>query len=69
MARHLIKQQEFEALVEAISRGETSVAVWLVAYIVFQYAMIARVDDTAKFCRPDLKTFRAYPKYGLLGKL
>ena len=41
MAWRPFEPKEFEALVEAISREETSVAVLLVTYIVFQYAMIA----------------------------
>ena len=69
-ARRPFEQNKFEALIEAISHGnDTSVVIWLVLYIIFQYIMMARVDDTAKFRRPDLKPFQAYPDYGLLAKL
>jgi len=45
-------------------------ACFLVAYFRFQYNMIARVDDTAKFRSPDLlKPFHQYPEYGVIVKL
>ena len=31
--------------------------------------MIARVDDTAKFRAPDLKSFHQYPNYGVIARL
>ncbi len=69
-ARRSLTPKEFENLMEKIRKeGEESCAVWLAANFCFQYNMMARVDDTAKFRRPDLQAWRAYPEFGVTSKL
>lgn len=69
-ARRALDATEFESLMEIIdSERNEEDRVFLSAYFKFQYNMIARVDDTAKFRLHDLKVFHQYPDFGVIARL
>lgn len=39
------------------------------AYVCFQFVMIIRLDNTAKFRQPDLQPYSKYPDYAIMGHL
>jgi hypothetical protein len=69
-ARRALDATEFESLMEVIEneRNEEN-RVFLSAYFKFQYNMIARVDDTAKFRLEHLKGFQQFPDFGVIARL
>ena len=57
-ARRAFVAQEYEQIIELSSKFQNKeMATLLPAYNCFQYNTIGRVDDTAKFCCPDLASF------------
>ena len=70
MARRSFIPKEFERLVSLCETHENpEVGAWLASYVTFQLHMIARLDDTAKFRLPDLKSFQKYPDFGVSARL
>ena len=68
-ARRSFIAREFEKLIVQFGRHNDLRAVWLASYFCFQFNMMARLDDTAKFRRPDLQAWNAYPEFGVTAKL
>ena len=68
-ARRSFVAPEFEKIMEHFGRNNDARGAWLAAYFCFQYNMMARVDDTAKFRRPNLQMWHAYPEFGVTAKL
>ena len=69
-ARRALFRSEFESAIEVMERQEESeLACFMAGYFKFQYNMIARVDNSAKFRVPDLKVFHQFPEYGVIAKL
>ena len=68
-ARRSLVPAEFKLLMDKMGHAKETTGIWASAYFAFQYNLIARVDDTAKFRRPDLQPFHAYPDYGITAKL
>ena len=62
-ARRAMVSKEFENMIEIFGKSNDLVGIWLAAFFVFQFNMMARVDDTAKFRRPDLQGWTAYPEF------
>jgi len=51
------------------SNEDEEIRTLLSSYFKFQYNMIARLDDSAKFRLPDLKTFNRFPEFGVVARL
>jgi hypothetical protein len=68
-ARRAFRPIEFEQIIEILSAHGDEVGIWMAAYLAFQFSMIARIDDTAKFRAPDLKPLEEFPFYGVTAKL
>ena len=45
------------------------IALCVATYFCFQFAMIGRLDDTAKFWQSDLKPYEKYPDYAFMSRL
>ena len=60
---------EFEQVIEILSAQGDEIGIWMAAYLAFQFSMIARIDDTAKFRAPDKQPFEDFPFYGVAAKL
>ncbi len=43
------RPKKFEQVIEILSAQGDEPGIWMVAYLAFQFSMIARIDDTAKF--------------------
>ncbi len=62
--------EEYEQVQELIwILEDTETALCAAAYFSFQFAMIGRLDDTAKFRQPDLQPYSKYPDYAVMGHL
>jgi hypothetical protein len=69
-ARRALFASEFESAIEVMeSLEDKELACFMSGYFRFQYNMIARVDDSAKFRSPDLKIFHQFPDIGVIAKL
>jgi hypothetical protein len=68
-ARRAFRPMEFEQVIEILSAQGDGPGIWMAAYLAFQFSMIARIDDTAKFQEPDLQSFKAFPYFGDTAKL
>ena len=63
-------QEEYEQMQELIWKlGDSEICLCASAYFAFQLYMIGRLDDTAKFRKPDLQPCPKYPAYGTMGRL
>ncbi|KAL3773982.1 hypothetical protein ACHAW5_000582 [Stephanodiscus triporus] len=68
-ARRAFRPMEFEQVIEIVSSQGGEPGIWLAAYLAFQFSMIARIDDTAKFRAPDLQPLEGFPFFGVTAKL
>ena len=68
-ARRALTTDEYTLLICLMAGGDTFFGTCLCAYFAFQVSMIARVDDSAKFRRPDLQIYAPYPEYAITAKL
>jgi hypothetical protein len=69
-ARRALYVSEFEQAIEMMENSDdVEVACFLSAFFRFQYHLIARIDDSAKFWHPDNKVYHQYPQYGIIVKL
>jgi len=69
-ARRALKRQEWEQVMEIVEQIDNKeIALWLSCFLAVQFSMIARVDDTAKWRSPDLKTFEDREDYGVCIRL
>ena len=68
-ARRALTTDEYTVLICLMAVGDSFFGACLCAYFAFQVSMIARVDNTAKFRRPDLQTYQPYPEYAITAKL
>ena len=48
-ARCAFRPMEFKQVIEILSAQGDEPGIWMAAYLAFQFSMIARIDDTAKF--------------------
>ncbi len=48
-ARWAFRPMEFKRVIEILSAQGDEPGIWMVAYLAFQFSMIARIDDAAKF--------------------
>ena len=70
LARRALYASEFENAIEKMeSYSDDEIACFMSGCFKFQYNMIARVDDSAKFRSPDMKVFHQYPDYGIIARL
>jgi hypothetical protein len=61
---------EFEHINEAYWRlPNRELGLYGVASASFQLSMIGQMDDTLKFCNPNLYPYQIYPDYGMCGRL
>jgi hypothetical protein len=68
--RRSLTPEEFEQVQELIwGLKEKEDALCAAAYFCFQFVMIGRLDDTAKFRQPDLQPYSKYPDYAVMGRL
>jgi hypothetical protein len=69
-ARKALYASEFEQAIELMENSDDAeMACFLSAFFRFQYHLIARIDDSAKFRHPDIKVYHQYPQYGIIVKL
>ena len=69
-ARWALYASEFEQAMEIMEEfNNDEFATFSPAFFRFQLNMIARGDDSAKFCLPDINPFHSYPNYGIIGRL
>ena len=68
-ARRAFRSMEYEQVIEILSAHTGEPGIWLAAYLAFQFSMIARIDDTAKFRAPDLQPFEEFPFFGITARL
>lgn len=69
-ARRALEPTEYHNYIEvACGLSNPEHAAFISAYSCFQYNMIARLDDTAKWRHPDLNPLPEYPDYGVTVKL
>ncbi len=68
-ARRAFRPEEFEQVIKILSEQGDEIGIWMAAYLAFQFSMIARIDDTAKFRAPDKQPFEDFPFYGVAAKL
>ena len=62
--------EEYEQVQELIwGLEDKEIALCAAAYFCFQFSMIGRLDDTAKFRQPDLQPYSKYPYYAVMGRL
>ena len=66
-ARRALFSSEFEQIVDLAAGINKEIGTWIVAYLMFQYTMIGRVDDTAKWRSPDLQPFHSFLNFGVCG--
>ena len=64
-AQQAFRPVEFEQVIEILNAQGDEIGIWMAAYIAFQFSMIARIDDTAKFRALDLQPFEDFPFYGV----
>jgi hypothetical protein len=68
--RRPVTPEEFEQIEELIwCLEDKEAALCAAAYFCFQFAMIGRLDDTAKFRQPDLQPYPKYEDYAVMGRL
>ena len=68
--RRAMTQEEYEQMQEIIWKlDDSEICLCASAYFAFQLHMIGRLDDTAKFRKPDLQPYPKYPAYGTMGRL
>ena len=61
---------EFEHIIEAYWRPPNrELGLCGAASASFQLSMIGQMDDTLKFCNPNLYPYQIYPDYGMCGRL
>ncbi len=60
---------EFKQVIEILSAQGDEPVIRMAAYLAFQFGMIARIDNTAKFQVPDLQPFEEFPYFGVTSKL
>ena len=69
-ARKAFEEKEFEQLIQMMEQyGDVEKRLFVSAVFRFQYAMIARIDDTAKFRLDDLKPNHQHSEFSILAKL
>ena len=68
-ARRALTNDEYQVLIGQLAVGDSVFGACLCGYFAFQVSMIARVDDTAKFRRPDLQIYQPYPEYAITAML
>ena len=69
-ARRALLPQEYEHAIGLMGKHpDNEVTAWLFAINCFQYNLIARHDNTAKLCSPDLQPFHQFPSYGITVRL
>ncbi len=68
--RRSMHPDEYKQMMKLISHLDIKeLAICAAAYFCFQFAMIGRLDDTAKFRQPDLKPYDKYPDYAFMSRL
>lgn len=69
-ARRALVAGEYEQFIRMMCENDDKqVGSWLAAYNCFQYNMIARVDDSAKWRSPDLQPLEDFENYGVTVRL
>ena len=68
--RRPLEHEEWIKILELMeAHPDPEARCFLGGYFRYQFSMIARLDDTAKFRKYDLKPFLQYPLYGVISKL
>jgi hypothetical protein len=69
-ARRALFPSEYESAIDVMDNNDDEeIRTFLSSYFKFQYNMIARLDDSAKFRLPDLKSFYQFPEFGVVARL
>jgi hypothetical protein len=68
--RRPLTPKEYESIIECLWKLENKeLGLCGAAFFTFQFSMIGRVDDAAKFREADLKAYPPFPDYGITARL